>query len=67
VRSGPAYERLASAGSGQVVVTDTFPLRPGAAENVGVLSCAGLLADTIKQIFTDGSVSAVFGGDNQMF
>ena len=26
-----------------------------------------LLADTIRQIFTDGSVSAVFGGENQLF
>jgi ribose-phosphate pyrophosphokinase len=67
VLSGPAYERLASAGFEQVVVTDTIPLRSGAPDNVVVLSCAGLLADTIKQIFTDGSVSAVFGGDNQLF
>jgi ribose-phosphate pyrophosphokinase len=67
VLSGPAYERLSSAGFEQVVVTDTIPLRPGAPDNVVVLSCAGLLADTIKQIFTDGSVSAVFGGDNQLF
>lgn len=67
VLSGPAYERLASAGFEQVIVTDTIPLRPGAPDNVVVLSCAGLLADTIKQIFTDGSVSAVFGGDNQLF
>jgi ribose-phosphate pyrophosphokinase len=67
VLSGPAYERLATAGFEQVVVTDTIPLRPGAPDNVVVLSCAGLLADTIKQIFTYGSVSAVFGGDNQLF
>jgi ribose-phosphate pyrophosphokinase len=67
VLSGPAYERIAGAGFEQVVVTDTIPLRPGAPDNIVVLSCAGLLADTIKQIFTDGSVSAVFGGDNQLF
>jgi ribose-phosphate pyrophosphokinase len=67
VLSGPAYDRLSGAGFEQVVVTDTIPLRPGAPDNVVVLSCAGLLADTIKQIFTDGSVSAVFGGDNQLF
>jgi len=67
VLSGPAYERLASVGFEQIVVTDTIPLRPGAPDNVVVLSCAGLLADTIKQIFTEGSVSAVFGGENQLF
>ncbi len=67
VFSGQAYERLASSPFEQVVVTDTIPLRPGAPDNVVVLSCAGLLADTIRQIFTDGSVSAVFGGENQLF
>ncbi|MBO0769786.1 MAG: ribose-phosphate diphosphokinase, partial [Solirubrobacterales bacterium] len=67
VFSGPAYERLASVGFEEVVVTDTIPLKPGAPDNVRVLSTAGLLADTIKQIFTDGSVSAVFGGDNLLF
>jgi ribose-phosphate pyrophosphokinase len=67
VFSGPAYERLASAPFEQVVVTDTIPLRAGAPDNVVVLSCASLLAHTIRQIFTDGSVSAVFGGENQLF
>ena len=67
VFSGPAYERLASVGFEEIVVTDTIPLRPGAPDIVHVLSCAGLLADTIQQIFTDGSVSAVFGGDNLLF
>jgi ribose-phosphate pyrophosphokinase len=67
VLSGPAYERIATTGFEQVVVTDTIPLRPGAPDNVTVLSCAELLADTIKQIFTDGSVSAVFGGENLTF
>jgi ribose-phosphate pyrophosphokinase len=67
VFSGPAYERLAEAPFEQVVVTDTIPLRDGAPDNVVVVSCASLLADTIRQIFTDGSVSAVFGGENQLF
>jgi ribose-phosphate pyrophosphokinase len=67
VFSGPAYERLAAAPFEQVVVTDTIPLRDGAPDNVVVLSCASLLAHTIRQIFTDGSVSAVFGGENQLF
>jgi ribose-phosphate pyrophosphokinase len=67
VFSGPAFERLVDAGFEQVVCTDTIPLRSGAPDNIVVLSCADLLADTIKQIFTDGSVSAVFGGENQLF
>jgi ribose-phosphate pyrophosphokinase len=67
VFSGNAFESLQKAGFEQIVCTDTIPLRAGAPDNVVVLSCAELLADTIKQIFTDGSVSAVFGGENQLF
>jgi ribose-phosphate pyrophosphokinase len=61
------YENLASAGFEQIVVTDTIPLRPGAPDNVRVLSCADLLTDSIRSIFTDDSVSQVFGGENQLF
>ena len=67
VFSGPAFDRLAQAGFEQIVCTDTIPLRSGGPDNIVVLSCADLLADTIKQIFTGGSVSAVFGGENQLF
>jgi ribose-phosphate pyrophosphokinase len=65
--SGKAWENLAAAGFEQVVVTDTIPLPPGAPDNVRVLSCADLLTNSIRQIFTDGSVSDVFGGENQLF
>jgi ribose-phosphate pyrophosphokinase len=65
--SGNAWENLAAAGFEQVVVTDTVPLPPGAPDNVQVLSCADLLTSSIRQIFTDGSVSDVFGGENQLF
>jgi ribose-phosphate pyrophosphokinase len=65
--SGNAWENLASAGFEQVVVTDTIPLQPGAPSNIRVLSCADLLTNSIRQIFTDGSVSNVFGGENQLF
>jgi ribose-phosphate pyrophosphokinase len=67
VFSGNAYENLASSGFEQIVVTDTIPLRPGAPENIRVLSCADLLTDSIRRIFTDDSVSEVFGGENQLF
>jgi ribose-phosphate pyrophosphokinase len=65
--SGNAWENLAAANFEQVVVTDTIPLPPGAPDNVRVLSCADLLTNSIRQIFTDGSVSDVFGGENQLF
>ena len=65
--SGNAWENLAAAGLEQIVVTDTIPLPPGAPDNLRVLSCADLLTSSIRQIFTDGSVSDVFGGENQLF
>ncbi len=65
--SGNAWQNLTEAGFEQVVVTDTIPLRPGAPSNIRVLSCADLLTNSIRQIFTDGSVSDVFGGENQLF
>ena len=67
VLSGNAFENLASAGFEQIVVTDTIPIRPGAPANLRVLSCADLLTDSIRRIFTDDSVSEVFGGENQLF
>jgi ribose-phosphate pyrophosphokinase len=67
VFSGNAWQNLAAADFEQVVVTDTIPLPPGAPDNVRVLPCADLLTSSIRQIFTDGSVSDVFGGENQLF
>jgi ribose-phosphate pyrophosphokinase len=67
VFTGNAFENLAAAPFEQIVVTDTIPLRPGAPDNIRVLSCADLLTDSIRRIFTDDSVSEVFGGENQLF
>ncbi len=67
VFAGQAFENLAAADFEQIVVTDTIPVRPGALPNVRVLSCADLLTDSIRRIFTDDSVSEVFGGENQLF
>jgi ribose-phosphate pyrophosphokinase len=69
VFSGPAYERLAYEESGieRIVVTDTIPLRPGAPDNITVLSTAQTLADSIRRIFADDSVSEIFAGENQLF
>lgn len=67
VLSGRAYENLAAAPFQEIVVTDTIPLRPGAPDNVRVVSCASLLSDSIRSIFTCDSVSEVFGGQNQVF
>jgi ribose-phosphate pyrophosphokinase len=67
VLSGNAFENLASSEFEEIVVTDTIPLRRGAPDNIRVLSCAELLTDSIRRIFTDDSVSEVFGGENQLF
>jgi ribose-phosphate pyrophosphokinase len=69
VFSGPAYERLAYENSGieRVVVTDTIPLRNGAPDNISVLSTSQTLADSIRRIFADDSVSEIFAGENQLF
>jgi ribose-phosphate pyrophosphokinase len=65
--SGNAWENLAAAAFDEIVVTDTIPLRDGAPDNITVLPCAELLTSSIRQIFTDGSVSEVFRGENQLF
>jgi ribose-phosphate pyrophosphokinase len=65
--SGGAYETLAASPFRRIVVTDTVPIRPGAPDCIEVVSCAGLLADTVSRIFTEDSVSEVFDGENQVF
>jgi ribose-phosphate pyrophosphokinase len=51
-----------------MVVTDTVPIDPlEAPPNLTVLPVAGLLAETIMNVFADDSVSAIFGGENQLF
>src|SRR5438034_3552279 len=70
VFSDPAYERLPYEESGieRIVVTDTIAQeRPGKPENVVVLSAAQTLADSIRRIFADDSVSEIFAGENQLF
>jgi ribose-phosphate pyrophosphokinase len=67
VFSGPAYERLADSPIERIVVTDTLPQRPGAPDKITVISTAQTLADSIRRIFTDDSVSEIFAGENQLF
>ena len=52
----------------QVVVCDTIPVDPTIKpDKVRVLSVARILAETIHNVFTDDSVSAIFKGENQLF
>jgi ribose-phosphate pyrophosphokinase len=65
---GNALERFADADISGIVVTDTVPIDPIAKpDNLTVLTVAPLLAETIMNVFADDSVSAIFGGENQLF
>jgi ribose-phosphate pyrophosphokinase len=66
VLSGPAVDRIKNSSLSELVVTNTLPL-PSEKEidKVTVLSIAPTIADTIKAVFEEGSVSELFHGENQ--
>ena len=66
--SPEGLERLSEADIAGIVVTDTVPIDPiTKPEHMTVLTVAPLLAETIMNVFADDSVSAIFGGENQLF
>ncbi len=68
VFTGDAIRRIGESGLAGIVVTDTVPIDPrDRPENMTVLPVSGLLAETIMNVFADDSVSAIFGGDTQLF
>ena len=63
-----ALSRFADSDITGILVTDTVPIDPRARpDNLTVLTVSGLLAETIMNVFADDSVSAIFGGENQLF
>jgi ribose-phosphate pyrophosphokinase len=62
VLSGPAIDRLNASPIDELIVTDTVPLRDNAAGNsrIKVISVAPILAEAIRRIYTNDSVSALF-------
>ena len=61
--SGPAVERLNESGMEEVIVTNTLPTdMHSEIKNLTVLSIAPLLAQAIREVFMDGSVTSLFGG-----
>ena len=66
VFSPPAIDRIKNAPIEEVVVTNTLPTPDDARDldKITVLSSAPLIADTLRAIFTDESVSEIFMGEN---
>src|SRR2546422_3268439 len=65
---GNALEKFHDAPIDGIVVTDTVPINLLAKPpNMTILPVAQLLAETIMNVFADDSVSAIFGGENQLF
>ena len=63
--SGPAIDRLKNSVIRKVVVTDTLPLPPEKRiDKFEVASVAPIIADAIRAVFEDASVSEIFGGNN---
>jgi ribose-phosphate pyrophosphokinase len=62
VLSGPAIDRINESPIEEVLITDTIPLggKAGLTEKVKVLSVAELLAEAIRRIHDDESVSSLF-------
>ena len=62
VLSGAAIERISNSALDELVVTDTIPLREDATacSRIRVLSIAGLLAETVRRISAEDSVSSLF-------
>ncbi len=65
VFSGPAVERLNDSCFDEIIVTNTLPIQVSAPiENLTVLSIAPLIGEAIKEVFEDGSVTRLFGGQS---
>lgn len=62
VLSGPAIERLTSSEIDELVVTDTIPLNKAARAlpNIRQLTISGLLAESIRRVNNEESISAMF-------
>jgi ribose-phosphate pyrophosphokinase len=66
--SSPSYRRIEDSSIKEVVVTDTLPLKENEPRaKIRALTIAPILASTIRNVFTDESVSEVFMGENQLF
>jgi ribose-phosphate pyrophosphokinase len=65
VFSGNAIERIEASPLSAVIVTNSMPLPGPLPDKVKVVSIAPIVADTIRAVFQDESVSEIFQGENQ--
>lgn len=65
ILSGPAVQRLRDSAFEEVIVTDTLPIAEDVdLDKLTVLSIAPLIARAIHEVFEDGSVTSLFGGQS---
>lgn len=63
VLSGPAVDRLKNSQVSEVVLTNTLPIpEEKQFDKMTILSIAPLIAQAIHEVFSDGSVTSLFGG-----
>jgi ribose-phosphate pyrophosphokinase len=66
--SADGFEELAGSQLAEIALTDTVPIDTlNKPDKIEVLSVSQLLAETIQNVFSDESVSALFPGGNQLF
>ncbi len=66
VFSGPAIDRLKNSVLKKVIVTDTLPMPSEKRfDKLEVLSVAEVIADALRAVFEESSVSSIFDGQNQ--
>jgi ribose-phosphate pyrophosphokinase len=65
VLSGPAIDRLKATAFQEVIVTNTLPIpEERRFDSLTVLSIGPLIARAIREVFEDGSVTSLFGGQS---
>ncbi|MEI2778754.1 MAG: ribose-phosphate diphosphokinase [Tetrasphaera sp.] len=62
--SDPAVDRLTACGAREVIVTNTLPIAVDKRfDKLTVLSIGPLIAEAIREVFEDGSVTSLFDGE----
>jgi ribose-phosphate pyrophosphokinase len=65
ILSDPAIDRIKNAPIKEVVITNTLPIpEERRLDNLTILSIAPVIANTIRAVFQDESVSEIFQGEN---